>query len=252
MEGFDLNHTIEVLKSVNLSQEFEAEWVKLFARCFLKSANEGRKIFQKYRCNEARFCVLRKDGQLCASYSGLILDYLGHKIFLSTDTMSDGTQRGGSILLGEHIYAELKKENVSVICGYPNAEIIGLREAKLGWTIRGGMSLYIGVPVLWRLWRRHSNASIKALWHIKRPKSGFFGKIRFGFRPLGRTKLYGNGAAVVFTLAAKLPGAFFIKAPEALVHRKTFGYRFLNEAPEFRQFFIDSITELDLETIDVP
>ena len=252
MRGVDLSHNIQILRTGDLPADFEGEWADLFTRCFSKSEDEARKIFGKYRRSEARICVLRKNGRLCASYAGLILDYAGHKVFLSTDTMSDGSERGGSVLLGEHLYAALRTERVMVVCGYPNARIRGLRETKLGWTLQGGMSLYIGIPVLWRLLRRRVPSSVRPLWQLERPDSGFYGKDRIGLRPLGRTRLYGNGPGAVFTLSANSPGAFFIKLPESLIHRRTFGYRFLHEDPEFKDLFLQAIAELDLETIDVP
>lgn len=241
---------MEILTNSDLSEEFENEWAYLFSVCFLKTDEIARSVFKKYHKHEARFCIMREEGRLCACYSGLLVNFSGYKVFISTDTMSDGTRRGASVILGEKLYEYLKECQVEVVCGYPNSRIRGLRELKLHWNIHGGLYLFFGIPFLWRFLRKSGGGP--SLWRLNRPKSGFFGAIIPGFRPLGRLGLYGSGAGVVFTLSAKSPGAFFIKVPRIFRLDKVFGYRFLRESPEFEEIFLMALERLDIDTIDVP
>lgn len=244
-----MSDVIQLFRANEMSSEMRREWIDLFSRCFKKSSAEGLRVLTKYDLNAGMFCLLRSNGSLVASYSGLIIDFEGRRIFLSTDTMSDGSVRGGSVRLANHLYEKLQSEGVSVVCGYPNDNIREIRRIKLGWRMHGGIDMYIGIPCLWRLFRSRPN---KKVWQIQRPSHGFFIRSGRGFRLLGRDRLYGDGLGVVFTLSSFSPGPFFIRVPRRLFSRRTFGYRFLSDDAEFERVFLDSLHALDIETIDVP
>ena len=88
---------------------------------------------------------------MVAAYCGLRLSFEDTTVFLSTDTMSDGTQKGSSVFLAIRLYESLLVEGTTIVCGYPNENIKKIRERGLGWIISGNLRLYVGVPFLWRL-----------------------------------------------------------------------------------------------------
>ena len=227
----------------------EDEWALLFSRAYGSTPEKGKLLFRKYKLNKSRFCVLYIDSLLVAAYSGLELSFEKYKLFLSTDTMSDGTKKGASVLLGSYLYEQLIADNFLVVCGYPNDNIRKLRQNRLHWNMKGGLFLWFGVPLFWRF-KFFSPA--KDLWKVVRPNGGFFGNSFIGVNLLGRNGLFSNNLGVTLTLASKKPGIFFIRIPDKLFSTRTFGYRFLNESVIDQDSFLKAIEELDIETIDIP
>jgi hypothetical protein len=232
-----------------ITPEFEKDWTELFARAYKSTVNKGQLILRKYKLNDSKFCVLYVDNKMVASYSGLELPFSGARIFVSTDTMSDGTIRGATVVMANHLYEELTRDDVLAVCGFPNDNIRKLREKRLGWVIDGKLFLWIGVPIFWRILRFTAN---KKLWKIRRPERGFFRKKIFGLNLLGRDGLYSSSPGICFTLSAKRPGFFFVRIPSRFFPSRTFGYRFLTNDSDFRAKFLGAINNLDVDTIDVP
>ena len=110
-----VKYELSILESAQVTGITRDHWLKLFARCFKTSLHCAQMVFEKYCLNEARFCFMYVDKKLVASYSGLVLDLDGRKIFLSTDTMSDGTYGGASVVCGRHLYEHLKKLSIKIV-----------------------------------------------------------------------------------------------------------------------------------------
>lgn len=167
-----LDDGIYIVTRNSYSNAFIAQWIRLFQRCFGGTEENATRVFQKYLLNDSRICYTVKDGTMVAAYCGLKLSHEDSAIFLSTDTMSDGTQKGSSVILGKRLYKSFLEEDIYVVCGYPNKNIRRIREKGLGWTLDGNLYLYVGVPFLWRFFRKpiHQNG----LWKLVRPTGGWF------------------------------------------------------------------------------
>jgi hypothetical protein len=241
--------TVKIFFGDQIPPGFEDEWVRLFSRAYGTSEEKGSLLFRKYKLNNSRFCVLYMDHQMVAAYSGLELSSATFKIFLSTDTMSDGSKKGASVLLASHLYDQLTADNFLVVCGYPNDKIRKLRQNRLDWIIGGELFLWAGFPLFWRFWR---TPSVDSLWRVLRPIGGFFDKPIFGINLLGRNGLLSHKLGFSLTLASKRPGLFFIRIPVKFFPARTFGYKFLNESVIEQRNFISLIDNLDVETIDIP
>lgn len=244
-----MDESMRIFRGSELSVEFEREWVQLFARAYRSSEDKGRLLLCKYKLNESRICALYREGVMVGSYSGLKLPFSGSSIFLSTDTMSDGTRRGASVLMGTHLYKELEKEGVFAVCGYPNDRIRDIRRKWLGWTIEGELFLWVGIPLVWRIGRSKPSND---LWRVIRPEGGFFGRPIRWMNLLGRDGVIGGFPGLVVTLNSRKPGIFFMKVSSKLFAPRTFGYRIFHSSNECHKSFMNAINSLDLDTIDVP
>ena len=147
------------------------------------------------------------------------------------------------------LYEQLYQSGFALVLGYPNDNIRKIRQRKLGWTIEGELFAWVGVPLLRSLFTNHVD---NELWKVRRPNSGFFGAKYPLLKLLGRTRHYGPWFGIPFTLAATRPGFFFFKVPELLVRKKTFGFRALGDCGDVEQSLRVSLSQLDLETIDLP
>lgn len=242
---------IHIVRRNEYNDEFISQWVRLFQRCFGGAEEIAVRVFQKYELNESRICCLFMDGVMVAAYCGLKLGYDDGFAFLSTDTMSDGTKRGASVILGTKLYDSLTSENVSVVFGYPNKNIRKIREKGLGWTLQGNLYLYLGIPFAWRFFRKSFSES--GLWKVERPSGGWYTRKKpFLFNLLGRDGLYSRDFGIVITLSAYRPGVFFIRVPDFLFEPRTFGYKLLTETLESTSIIVKKIERLDVDTIDIP
>lgn len=150
-----------------LSVYEKKQWIELFCFCFSKTESCALNIFKKYEINESIFCLLYADGRLVANYSGLFARSRRLNVFLSTDTMSNGHIKGGSILCAEYLYEKLIELGIDIVCGYPNKKIAGMREQKLNWKYVKSLNLYI-LPAFLRYKTRDT------FFWINRPEHGFF------------------------------------------------------------------------------
>ncbi|RDS88069.1 glycosyltransferase family 2 protein [Pseudomonas fluorescens] len=242
---------IHIVKRDDLNHTFTTLWSRLFQRCFGGTEKNAVYVFQKYLLNDSRICYSIKDGIMVAAYCGLKLRHEDAYVFLSTDTMSDGTQKGSSIILGKRLYKFLIEDNIEIVCGYPNKNIRKIREKGLGWTLNGHLYLYIGIPFLWRLFR-NSNKNV-LLWKATRPEGGWFTREKPLFvNLLGPEGLYSANVGAVITLSAYRPGPFFIKVPDFLFEPRNFGYKLLTENAAKNNVFLKKIAHLNLDTIDIP
>lgn len=241
---------VHIIRRNDFNEDFISQWTGLFQRCFGGSEENATRVFQKYLLNDSRICCTIKDGVMVAAYCGLKLSQDNNAVFLSTDTMSDGTVKGSSITLGKRLYKYLAEENVSVVCGYPNNNIRRIREKGLGWTLQGNLHLYVGIPLLWRLFRKKTTD--QGLWKAVRPEGGWYTRSKpFLVNLLGRDGLHSSAIGGVITLSAYRPGAFFIRVPGFLFEPRTFGYKHLNDDNKDSNF-LNKIKLLDLDTIDIP
>jgi len=246
-----LGDGIHIENRGDFDEAFIAQWTGLFHRCFGGPEDEAERVFQKYLLNDSRICYSIKDGSMVAAYCGLKLHYEDGAVFLSTDTMSDGTQKGSSVILGKRLYKTLVADGISVVCGYPNKNIRKIREKGLGWTLSGNLHLYVGIPIFWRCFRK--TIKEKNLWKVIRPAGGWYTRKKpFLFDLLGRDGLYSSGFGFVITLSAFRPGRFFIRVPGFLFEPRCFGYKCLTENAEENEIFLENIEILDLDTIDIP
>ena len=246
-----LDDGIHIAGRSDFNDAFTSQWTRLFQRCFGGSESNATLVFQKYLLNESRICYSIKDGTMVAAYCGLKLSHEGSAVFLSTDTMSDGTQKGSSIILGKRLYKSFADDDIDVVCGYPNKNILRIREKGLGWTLDGNLFLYVGIPFFWRFFRQ----SIKedGLWKAVRPTGGWFTRKKpLLINLLGPDGLYSSNIGLVITLSAYRPGPFFIKIPGFLFEPRSFGYKCLTEDVERNTLFLKKIKRLNLDTIDIP
>lgn len=249
--SFSLDDGIYISKGSDFSEVFTSQWISLFQRCFGGSDKNASRVFQKYQLNDSRICYSIKNGTMVAAYCGLRLSHEDSAVFLSTDTMSDGTQKGSSVILGKRLYKSFLEEDIYVVCGYPNNNIRKIRERGLGWTLNGNLHLYVAIPFFWRLLRKPTKEN--GLWKLARPADGWFTRKKpFLANLLGRDGLYSSSPGLVITLSAYRPGAFFIKVPGFLFEPRSFGYRFLTDNKERNNAFLKKISFLNLETIDIP
>lgn len=239
-----------------LTPEEKKGWHELFLSCFKKDEASAASVFEKYMLHPADsvFCFGLVDGQIVACYAGIVLT-MGDddtNIFLATDTMSSGLLKNATVKLGKHLYSYLRNNDVKVVCGFPNENIIKIREKKLGWKMVGKLNPYFGIPLIWRF-LRNSNNELQP-WCLTRPSNGYYVKNYPGIRLLGRSGLYGGKwLSLVFTLASKSPGHFFVKVPTFLLQPKIFGYVLLDESDTDTRTMVEkAVNYLDLNTIDVP
>jgi hypothetical protein len=237
----------------SLSTIEKEQWIALFCDCFKCNRQVAFSAFGKYELNSENsvFCLGLLDDVIVACYSGIILSVGARRIFLSTDTMSNGFLNNATVKLGRYLYEHLKGVGVSLVCGFPNENVRKIREKKLGWKIIGKVDHYIGIPFFWRFFRRVNDYPI---WMLERPSSGYFTKVRPLISLLGRTGLYGqNSISLIFTLSAVSPGFFFVKVPNFLISPKLFGYVLLMDSDfEALSWILESAVYLDLNCIDVP
>lgn len=246
-----LNDGIHIARRRDLNEVFVAQWIGLFQRCFGGTEEKAARVFQKYLLNDSMFCCLFKSGVMIAAYCGIKVSYEDGAAFLSTDTMSDGTKRGASVILGKKLYDALVLEGVSIVFGYPNQNIRKIRERGLGWTLNGNLSLYIGVPFVWRFFRKMLKDF--SLWTVARPADGWYTRKKpFLFNLLGRNGLYSSGFGFVITLSSYRPGVFFIRVPDFIFEPRTFGYKFLIENEKNSLSILSKIKFIDIDTIDIP
>jgi hypothetical protein len=246
-----INDGIHIARRSDYSKDFVVQWVRLFQRCFGGREENATQVFQKYLLNDSRICYSIKDRTMVAAYCGLKLDHDGVAIFLSTDTMSDGTQKGSSVILGKRLYKTFVEDGITVVCGYPNKNIRKIREKGLGWTLEGSLHLYVGVPIFWRFFRCAYKGS--GLWSAVRPTGGWFTRKKPSLvHLLGRDGLYSSNLGFVITLSSYRPGAFFIRMPKMIFEPRSFGYKLLTDNVEGNNDFLKKIYFLDLNTIDIP
>ena len=204
-----MDFELKIIKESSWPAEFQKEWVRLFARCYLVSERKALSVMEKYELNDSWCCAMYAEENLVGCYSGLVLEWQDRKIFLSTDTMSDGSIRGGTAKMAGLLYEQLYQSGFALVLGYPNDNIRKIRQRKLGWTIEGELFAWVGVPLLRSLFTNHVD---NELWKVRRPNSGFFGAKYPLLKLLGRTRHYGPWFGIPFTLAATRPGFFFLRS----------------------------------------
>lgn len=248
---------IVVKKGLANITEFERQqWITLFKSCFSKTDEQAVSVFKKYEIHydSCWFCMAFVEDKLVACYSGIVLPINNFDIFLSTDTMSNGVIRNATVKLARPLYEDLKGSGVRAVCGFPNKNILSIREKRLGWTIVGEIYYYVGIPFLWRLFRIADAAHKKYQWFLNRPLVGCFARpVRF-LSILGRYKVYGSRISfLVLACGSKKPGIFFIRIPSFLIQPKKFGYVMLgNVCIEDKAIIEQSVDFLDMNSIDVP
>jgi hypothetical protein len=229
--------------------EVMLQWVDLFCKSYKVGSKIAISVFQKYRINDPRFCALINNGRMVACYSGLNLKFRGKSIFVSTDTMSDGSVAFATVILAKYLYGKLIEDGVIAVCGYPNENIRVIRQRALGWVIVGQLDCYIGVPFLWK---HGLNDCSSDIWIVKRPASGFFTWGTKVVVPLCRSQEYSSSYALRIALSAFRPGRFFIRVPSIFVKPKQFGYKMLSYDPRDEDAIRSCLPRLDMDTIDVP
>ena len=234
---------IIILDFHDLGEAQKCDWIALHIKCFGTSELVAGKIMQKYVLNESTFCLVYLKQKLVAAYSGLRIKFKGRdRIFLSTDTMSNGEVAGASIIAANALYRHLAKRGFKVVCGYPNKNIEGLRENKLGWMYSTCLDLYL-MPSFCLPGDKQADIT------IKRPAAGFFGK-DLPFVALGRFKK--PLAICRLELATTRPSRYAINISRLLgIGRKRFYYRKLDELYDDEQFSIGDVS-LTIDSIDVP
>jgi hypothetical protein len=151
-----------------LDSEGEAQWMELFQKCFKVSEHNAQLIYRKYQLNEFLMCKVIQKGKLVAVYSGIFCQNNNLSLFMSTDTMSDGTVSNASIKAAKVLYKHLKQQGVDIVFGYPNENIRVIRERRLNWRYVKSLDFYITVSFFAS--KQLKSSDIK----INRPIHGFF------------------------------------------------------------------------------
>lgn len=227
-----------------LSKTQLKDWVALHHKCFKRGRAYAYNCYVKYRLNKPKFCMVYENDALVACYSGIFVRSNIATIFLSTDTMSDGTIRGGSIIAAENLYSHLIQVGVDLVCGYPNATIVGLREKKLGWKFVTNLELFL-MPIF------ILPVNLNPLIRLNRPKYGFF-RSSSGLVALGNFDKH-KWSLVRLELSNVRPTWFSLNLSRFFgFGRKSLYYRVLNEkldADLLNQFMTATYTSA---SIDVP
>ena len=239
MTDFDISIT------TNLNEEIKTKWLDLFVKCFKTSEANAYNIFEKYLLNDSIFCFLEHNQEIVASYSGLVLSTnKGNKIFLSCDTMSDGTIKGGSIIMANQLYPYLRSIGITVICGFPNDRIAGLRVNKLGWELYEDLYIYLRLKFLPNS-KYHSKLPVES-FSIKRPSTGFVKNVPFFFQLAGYEKKF---ALFEFRFSNSRLGFPYFRLPHMT---KRFGFKILDASnEEIHRNWLNNIS-LNERSIDVP
>ena len=174
----NINTPHEVKIITKIDESFRDEWITLFCECFKKSRAAGLSVFKKYQINTSLFSAVYAGGKITACYSGIFTTSLNTdlKLFLSTDTMSNGIIKGGSITGANALYRILRQRNIDVVCGFPNRRIYGLRKQKLGWQFGKFLYVHVKIPFSGPDKRQISNGQPSFV--IKRPSEEFFRPIK--------------------------------------------------------------------------
>lgn len=237
----NLDYTTKILRCLNDDEQLA--WCELHKKCFKSSIRDAVKLFQKYELNEARFAFVYYKNHLVAAYSGLFVkNSLNAKIFLSTDTMSDKTLAGGSIIAAHAMYSHLRNEGVNVVCGYPNKNIEGLRKEKLGWVYSQKIDLYV-MPAFCL------PKYVEPTFRLNRPRDGFFRKT-YWFVALGSWRRKYSLIRVVLCSDSPHPLAINLSLLFRVGQKKLF-FKYLAEEISLHGFK-DGKLVLNSESIDVP
>jgi hypothetical protein len=228
-----------------LNEDLKYKWLNLFGKCFKASNASAHNIFRKYLLNDSIFCFLEIDQEIIASYSGLVLNTNdGNKIFLSCDTMSDGTIRGGSIMLANHLYPYLRSIGITVVCGFPNDKIAGLRVNKLGWEIYEDLYVYLRPKFLPNS-NYQSELPLES-FTINRPSTGFFKNVPFFLQLAGYEKKFSLFEVRFSNTRLGLP---YFKVKHMT---KRFGFKIIDtENEETHRNWLNNLS-LSERSIDVP
>lgn len=226
----------------SLSKEQKIDWVNLHKKCFKSKDDKINQLFSKYELNDSRFTLVYIGKKLVVSYSGLFIENdFGIKVFLSTDTMSDGTFKGGSVFAAKKLYKHLETEGVKIVCGYPNKLIEKIRRYKLKWIHSTEMHLYILPSFL-------LPKDIKPALRLNRPQTGFFHRPS-QFASIGRFR---SGFSLLrLELSTYRPHPFAINVSTLLgFGSKKFYYLFLDKKINIEEMVKGSIV-LNSKSIDV-
>lgn len=170
--GINAPYEVKIVRQIDKS--FRVEWITLFCECFKKSKLAGLSAFKKYEINTSLFAAVYVEGKIAACYSGIFTTSVNTdlNLFLSTDTMSNGIIKGGSIIGAKALYRILSQRNIDVVCGFPNHRIYGLRKQKLGWQF--GKFLYVHVKIPFSVPNKRQISFRQPTFVIKRPSAEFF------------------------------------------------------------------------------
>lgn len=246
---------IKIITKKDIDDEFIRQWVQLFSICFNKNQVYAAELYRKKYKHETNvvFSVLEERGALTACYSGIILDGVGGKVFLSMDTMTLKTIKHGTTKVALPLYEFLTQIGVLAVVGFPNSQIVKIREKFLGWQLVGQLHVYIGILIK----PKNRNIRNPDLWQLNRKNEGFYNDNYSTFANLYcknkryKTKWYKPYIA----LETVKPGPFFLKMPNFLGLNKRFGYRILNDLNTewtTEGLLRKCAEELDVECIDVP
>ena len=245
---------IKIIEGLHNMSVLERQyWLKLFQECFRRNKAESSSGFLKYENhpNDCFFCIVLVGEKMVASYSGIAFRVSGIRVFLSTDTMSNGEMKNATETLGKKLYDYLAKNDVDVVCGFPNEKGF-FGHKRLGWKFEGELYPYIGIPFIWRM--SLSKECRSGIWSLKRPEDGVFVKKPVWLTIYGREGLYhGWFCSIVFTLSTKPPGRWFLRVPHKIIPKKRFGFVLLRKDNYQLENVVRSmINKMDINTIDVP
>ena len=231
-----------------LDENLKGTWLKLFSQCFSTDLSAAEKIYRKYELNNCKFCLVYSGSDLVASYSGLCVVASNNlKLFISTDTMSSGQVRGGSILAAEKLYRHLVLLGFDSVCGYPNKNILGLRLSKLNWKVLKETNLYLRfLPRPFAV-----TSSVQGPnFHINRPIEGFFGRQPLGLKLANYNRKFGFFEIRI----SSVPIGFGFANISNLIPstRKYFCYKVLKTGKEKEIVRALNALILDETSIDVP
>lgn len=239
-----MGNSYKVMVLNSLSESQKQDWVILFCKCFKRSVKFANDIFLKYELNLSRFSLVYIGKQLVAAYSGIQMQSNYLRVFMSTDTMSDGKVRGGSIIAGMALYEQLKLEGFDIVCGFPNKKIEWLRENKLGWQYVKRLNLYL-------IFKQGNKSSEHVGMIMNKPERGFLRSVP-GILFL-RTYLKPWYSILGLELSTSEPESFHINLSKIFnLGTKKFYVKNLHAQISFHQLCKFKAACFDSRSIDIP
>ena len=87
-----MDFELKIIKESSWPAEFQKEWVRLFARCYLVSERKALSVMEKYELNDSWCCAMYAEENLVGCYSGLVLEWQERKIFLTKISIPEPIQ----------------------------------------------------------------------------------------------------------------------------------------------------------------
>jgi hypothetical protein len=243
---------LDIFEKKYFEEKYIPDYIALFVKCFSKSEEMAWRAFNKFKESDRYVVAIAfLDEKPAAMYSVILFDYCGEVCGLSVDTMSDGSVSAATKKLGSSLYEYLSSRyNCSVICGFPNRNVIAIRKRYLKWVIDPvPMEIsfcFLNLPSL-----STSSAGLFDMNIFERGASRAVSNTMFGLKLAGSSIFLEKKFLCCFFYASNRKRFLFsVRLPKK--YFKIFGYRVLNEDSRAASVFRSGAYHLTFDSIDVP